>query len=52
MVNLLPAVFIPVYAALADTSWDLLLGFASCVIVVIFVLAMSLVRASKTMNSA
>ena len=44
LVNLLPAVFIPIYAVLADTSWDLLFGFALCVIVLVTICAIALVK--------
>ena len=47
LVNLLPAGFIPLYAFLADTSWDLLFGFATSMVVIIFISAMALVRFSK-----
>ena len=51
LVNLLPAIFIPIYAMLADASWDLLFGFAMCVIVVISICAVALYRTSKKMGS-
>ena len=45
-VNLMPAIFVPVFAVLADISFDLMFGFATCVIVIIFICAMALVRIS------
>lgn len=47
LILLLPAVFVPLYAMLADISWDLLFGMTAFIVVLVFILAMTLVHHSK-----
>ncbi len=49
VVNLVPVFFVPLYAVLADISWDLLFAVAASVVAVIFVCAMALMRQAKRM---
>lgn len=47
VVNLLPVLFIPIYAALSEIDWNALFGFASIVVVVIFICALTLMRIAR-----
>lgn len=46
-VNLVPAFFVPLYAVLADISWDALFAVAASVVLVVFACAMALLHQAK-----
>lgn len=50
IINLVPALFIPLYAFLADMGWDVLFAFAFLVVATIFACAMMLMRFAKKMQ--
>lgn len=47
VVNLMPVAFVPLYAALADVSWNALFGFAAAVVLAISVCSFVLMRQAK-----
>lgn len=51
VVNFLPVLFIPIFAALSDIDWNLLFAFATTVVVIIFACAIILMKLAKNIKS-